>query len=36
MDVIAHRVADFDHAKNPGDFYLTPDEGDGIRRLSFI
>jgi hypothetical protein len=37
-DVIAHRVEDYDHAKNPGDFFLTPSplEGDGVRRLSFI
>ncbi len=36
--VPATKVADFDHAKNPGDFFLSgPNEHDGgARRLSFI
>jgi hypothetical protein len=35
MNVKANRVADFDHCKNPGDFFLTP-AADGRRRLSFM
>ena len=38
MSVKATRVADFDHAKNPGDFFLTPpnEHEGGSRRLSFL
>ena len=37
-NVAATRVAGFDHAKNPGDFYLTPpnEHEGGCRHLSFL
>lgn len=37
-DVKANRVADYDHCKSAGDYYITepnPHEG-GMRRLSFL
>ena len=32
----ARRVEDFDHTKNPGDFFLTPLDVEGNRRLTFL
>lgn len=38
MSVKANRVADFDSAKNPGDFFLAPPNPaeSGTRRLYFL
>ena len=38
MSVVARKVADFDHAERPGDYFITePNQHeDGARRLSFL
>lgn len=36
MEVQSHRVLDYSHTKNPGDFFITSAGGDGVRGLLFL
>lgn len=35
-EVLARHVADFSHTEQPGDYFLTPPDEQGVRRFSFL